>query len=238
MKKLIAITGTSSGIGLAIAKKFSEKGYPLLLLDRSGKSKDLKLPNSVHAKVDVTDLSSFQEAVDMAAETYGPVDCLVNNAGCMLLSNIQSQDPAEWKRMIDVNVVGVLNGVKTVLKSMVENETGTIVNISSIAGKKSFPNHVAYTGTKFAVHGLTENLREEVADKNVRCITIAPGVVETNLLGHTSSDTIISDYSDWKESIGGAISPNDIANAILFAYEQPQNVCIRELVIAPTKQAQ
>ncbi len=98
------------------------------------------------------------------------------------------------------------------------------------------PNHAAYTATKFAIHGFTENLREELASSNVRCITIAPGVVETNLLGHTSSNDIISDYSSWKNSIGGALAPQDIADTILFAYERPQNVCIREIVIAPTRQ--
>ena len=235
-KKLIIITGTSSGIGSEIARAFSKEGHPTLLIDRSGKSKEMNLPNSLSKRVDVTDLNSFTSAVKEAEELYGDADCIINNAGCMLLGEVAGQNPEEWLRMLNVNVLGVFNGVKTVLDKMNKNKTGTIFNISSIAGKKSFPNHAAYTATKFAVHGFSENLREEVASNNVRCITIAPGVVETNLLGHTTSNSIVSDYSDWKESIGGALSPKDIADVIYFAYSRPQNVCIREIVIAPTRQ--
>lgn len=104
------------------------------------------------------------------------------------------------------------------------------------AGRKTFPNHAAYCGTKFAVHAISENLREEVADKNVRVITLAPGAVETELLSHTTSQEVIDGYQEWKEAIGGAIRPEDISASALFAYQQPQNVCIREIVIAPTKQ--
>ena len=138
--------------------------------------------------------------------------------------------------MFDVNVIGLLNGMQSVLSPMKARNTGTIINISSIAGRKTFANHAAYTGTKFAVHAISENVREEVADSNVRVITIAPGAVETELLSHTTSDEIKEGYQTWKESMGGAIQAEDIANTIMFAYSQPQNVCIREIVIAATRQ--
>ncbi len=119
---------------------------------------------------------------------------------------------------------------------MKTRNTGTIINISSIAGRKTFANHAAYCGTKFAVHAISENVREEVADSNVRVITIAPGEVETELLSHTTSDEIKDDYQSWEEGMGGTIHPNDIASTIIFAYSQPQNICIREIVVAATRQ--
>ncbi|MBQ4844687.1 SDR family oxidoreductase [Pseudoalteromonas sp. MMG005] len=237
MKGLVVITGASSGIGEALAKKMSELGHPLLLIARRvEKLQALKLPNTLCAKVDVTDCTSFQEAVNLAVQTYGPVDLLVNNAGVMLLGQINNQSTAEWKTMYDVNVLGLLNGMQTVLSAMKSQNTGTIVNISSIAGRKTFANHAAYCGTKFAVHAISENVREEVAESNVRVITVAPGAVETELLSHTTSTDIITGYESWKEDMGGALEPNDVANAILFAYSQPQHVCIREIVLAATKQ--
>ncbi len=108
----------------------------------------------------------------------------------MLLGLIHDQNPDEWKNMYDVNVLGLLNGMHAVLGSMKERKAGTIINISSVAGRKTFPNHAAYCGSKFAVHAISENVREEVAADNVRVITIAPGAVETELLSHTTSDDI------------------------------------------------
>lgn len=237
MKNLIVITGASSGIGRATAIKLSKEGHSLLLLARNKeKLMELNLPNTICASVDVTDVKLIQSAVTEAEEKYGKVDCLVNCAGIMLLGEAQNQNPEEWKRMLDVNVMGVLNGIHVVLDDMIKRNEGTIINISSIAGRKTFPNHSAYCGTKFAVHAITENIREEVANHNVRMITIAPGVVETNLLSHTTSDEIKDSYTDWKKTIGGGLQAEDIANTISFAYSQPQNICIREIVIATTKQ--
>ncbi|MFF5212546.1 SDR family oxidoreductase [Streptosporangium sp. NPDC000396] len=103
-----------------------------------------------------------------------------------------------------------------------------------MAGRKTFPNHAAYVGTKFAVHAMSENLREEVASRGVRVVTIAPGAVETELLSHTIDEQIKRDYEVWKKSAGGALDPQVVAEAI--AYHQPQNVTIREIVLAATGQ--
>ncbi|MDF2867011.1 MAG: short-chain dehydrogenase/reductase [Gammaproteobacteria bacterium] len=236
-KPLIIITGASSGIGEATAKKFAEQNYPLLLLARRiERLQALDLPNTLCAQVDVTDLAAFKAAITKAEAQFGPADCLINNAGVMLLGQIDSQDPAEWQQMLNVNVMGVLNGIATVLGGMIKRQQGTIINISSIAGRKTFPNHAAYCATKFAVHALTENIREETANHDVRLITIAPGVVETELLGHTTADKIKADYTDWKQQMGQPLQANDIAETIWFAYQQPQRVCIREIVIGPTRQ--
>ncbi|GAD88662.1 SDR-family protein [Vibrio halioticoli NBRC 102217] len=237
MKKLIVITGASSGIGEAIARRFSEQGHPLLLIARRvEKLKALELPNTLCEKVDVTDPNSFVAAIKKAEQQFGPVEGLVNNAGTMLLGSIDTQDAAEWKRMFDVNVLGLLNGMQAVLAPMISRNSGTIVNISSIAGRKTFPSHAAYCGTKFAVHAISENVREEVAAANVRVTTIAPGAVETELLSHTSSQEIKDGYDAWKEDMGGVLAADDVARAVLFAFQQPQNVCIREIALAPTKQ--
>ncbi|MDO6514949.1 SDR family oxidoreductase [Neptuniibacter sp. 2_MG-2023] len=236
-KPLVVITGASSGIGAAMARSFNAEGFPLLLLARRvDQLEALQLSDTLCRQVDVSDSQSMSVAITEAEGVYGPVDCLINNAGCMLLGQMDSQNPAEWKQMFDVNVLGLLNGVHLVLAGMKERQCGTIINVSSVAGRKTFPNHAAYCGTKFAVHAISENLREEVADKNVRVITLAPGAVETELLSHTTSQEVIDGYQEWKEAIGGAIRPQDISASALFAYQQPQNVCIREIVIAPTKQ--
>ncbi|MNJ58724.1 putative oxidoreductase [compost metagenome] len=172
-----------------------------------------------------------------AEAQYGPADAIVNNAGVMLLGDTATQAPEQWERMLDVNVKGLLNGIHAVLGGMIERNHGTVINVGSVAGRKTFPNHVAYVGTKFAVHAISENLREEVAAHNVRVITIAPGAVETELLGHTTDEAIKSGYQDWKAGMGGVVlSAEDVANAIRYAYEQPQGVCIREIVLAATRQ--
>ncbi|TOD68844.1 oxidoreductase [Vibrio parahaemolyticus] len=237
MKKLVVITGASSGIGEAIARRFSEEGHPLLLVARRVERLEaLNLPNTLCEKVDVTDQASLITAIEKAEAQFGPADVLVNNAGVMLLGQIDTQDAAEWKRMFDVNVLGLLNGMHSVLASMKARNSGTIINISSIAGKKTFPDHAAYCGTKFAVHAISENVREEVAASNVRVTTIAPGAVETELLSHTTSQDIKDGYDAWKVDMGGVLAADDVARAVLFAYQQPQNVCIREIALAPTKQ--
>ena len=237
-KPLIIVTGASSGIGEATARLLSQQGHPLLLLARRiDRLEALQLPNALCRAVDVTDREALLAAVEEAEKRFGPADALVNNAGVMLLGNMVEQDPAEWERMLDVNVKGLLNGVHAVLKGMVERNHGTLINVSSVAGRKTFPNHVAYVGTKFAVHAISENLREEVAAHNVRVVTIAPGAVETELLSHTTDEAIKSGYQDWKREMGGKVlSAEDVANAIGYAYNQPQGVCIREIVLAATRQ--
>ena len=237
-KPLIAITGATSGIGQQTAIRFSEAGYPLLLIGRNiDNLQKLNLPNTLVSKVDVTNKEMLEQAIKAAEEQYGPVDAMLNVAGMMLLGDISDQNPQEWQTMVNVNIIGVLNGMQAVLPGMKQRNHGTIMNLSSIAGIKPFPNHAAYTGTKFAVHGLTDNVREEVAAHNVRVIIIAPGAVDTPLLTHTSSQEIKEAYGEWKKDLGGVLDPDDVARTMLFAYEQPQSTCLREIVLSTTKQA-
>ncbi|KUM01907.1 SDR family oxidoreductase [Chromobacterium subtsugae] len=237
-KALIVITGASSGIGAAAAKLFSQQGHPLLLLARRiDRLQALDLPDTLCRQVDVTDRAAMLAAVAEAEARFGPADAIVNNAGVMLLGALARQDPDEWQAMLDVNVKGLLNGIHAVLAGMQARGRGSIINISSIAGRKTFPSHAAYCGTKFAVHAISENLREEVAGSGVRVITIAPGAVETELLGHTTDEAIKAGYQEWKQGMGGVLEAQDVAEAIAYAYGQPQRVCIREIVLAATGQA-
>lgn len=236
-KPLVIITGATSGIGQQTAVRFSEAGHPLLLIGRKIESLvSLNLPNAMIKQIDVTDIGALKAVVLEAEKVYGPADAIFNIAGLMLLGDVALQDPTEWQAMVNVNVLGVLNGMQTVLPGMKSRRHGTIVNVSSIAGIKPFPNHAAYTATKFAVHGMTDNVREEVAELNIRVITIAPGAVETPLLSHTTSSEIKDGYADWKKQMGGVLAPDDVARTILFAYQQPQSVNLREIVLATTKQ--
>lgn len=237
MKKLVVVTGASSGIGMEIAKRFSKEGYPVLMISRRKEiMEELNLPNCMCRSVDVTDLQGMEKAIHEAEEKYGKTDLLINCAGIMLLGYPDNQSYDEWERMIDVNVKGILTGTKVVLSDMVERNGGTIVNISSIAGRKTFCDHSVYCGTKYAVHAITESMRKEVSGSNVRFIVIAPGVVETPLLSHTSNEEIKDNYNQWKLSIDGGLDVSQIADCIFFAYHMPQSVCVREIVIAKTKQ--
>ena len=124
---LIVITGASSGIGAATAKAFSALGHPLLLIARrTGRLTALGLPKTIAATVDVTNLNGLKEAILSAEKEFGPTDCLVNNAGVMLLGKVQSQSPDEWQKMLDVNVMGVLNGIHAVLSGMIARGRGTV----------------------------------------------------------------------------------------------------------------
>ena len=191
---------------------------------------ELNLPNSLCRSVDVTDLEAMQSAVREAEELYGKTDLLINCAGLMLLGYPAEQDFDEWSRMIDVTV-------KAVLSDMIARNEGTIINISSMAGRKTFDNHSVHCGTKYAVHAMTESMRREVSGSNVRMIVSAPGVVETPLLSHTSNQEIKGNYNLWKQEIDGGLEPSQIADCAWFAYQMPQEVCVREIVIAKTKQA-
>ena len=239
-KPLIVITGASSGFGAEIAKIFNTAGYPELLLGRRA-DKIANLPltfeNVLIESVDVTNQAEFKTAIQKAEAKFGPTDLLVNNAGVMLLGNVLTQDAKEWQTMLDTNVMGVLNGTQIVLPAMIEHQHGTIINMSSLAGRKTFVNHATYVASKFGVHGLSETIREEVSGQNVRISMIAPGAAETELLTHVTDQGALTDYQAWKDSMGGiTLDPVHVAESVKFIYDMPQAVNIRELDIAATRQ--
>lgn len=236
-KPLVVITGASSGIGAAAAQAFSADGHPLLLLARRlDRMQALGLPNTLCRAVDVRDRDAIARAVAEAEATYGPPDCLFNNAGIARLGDITRQSPSEWDEMIDINVNGMMNGVHAVMDGMIKRRHGTIVQMSSIAGRKTYPDHTVYCGTKYFVHGMSDSLREHLAPHDVRVIVISPGVIETEVLDHVTDQTTLANYRANKVRIGGGISADHVAASILFAYRLPQNVLIQEICITPTRQ--
>lgn len=236
-KPLTVITGASSGIGEATAKAFSNAGYPTLLIARRLEiMESFNLKNSICKRVDVRDRDALVAAVREAEETYGPTDMIFNNAGVARLADISTQDPQEWDEMIDVNTKGVMNGMYAVMASMKTRQSGTIINMSSIAGRKVYEDHTVYCGTKYFVHAVSESIRGYLSPHNVRVIVMSPGNIEAEVLNGITDPNTLEAYKKNIERIGGRISPDYVAKMILFAYEMPQNVIMQEVVVTPTKQ--
>jgi len=233
-KRLVIITGASSGIGAVTAKVFKEKGYPLLLLARrEEKLAQFKGNKVLCKKVDVTDLQAFKNAVNEAEAKFGPADCLINNAGILYLGLFHEQNPQEWKETIDINVMGTAYGMHLVLPGMVERKRGTIFNICSVAGHAAYPTMSIYCASKFAVWAMTDTVRKEVSKYNVRLILISPGAVESEVGSQTTFKKLKTEFDAVRKEVN-PLDPDSIAQAILYAYEQPQQVCFREMIIAPT----
>ncbi len=236
-KPLVVITGASSGIGEATARAFSTAGHPLLLLARRVERMEaLGLSDAMIVGADVRDRDVVTRAVRDAESRFGPTDCLFNNAGIARLGDVTKQDPADWDESIAININGVMNAIHAVMPGMVERRGGTIVNMSSIAGRKVYPDHTIYCGTKYFVHGMSDSLRAQLAPHDVRVIVISPGVIETEVLDHVKDDTTLAAYRANKLKIGGGLSADHVADSIVFAYGMPQNVLIQEICITPTRQ--
>ncbi|MFO1137629.1 MAG: SDR family oxidoreductase [Paracoccus sp. (in: a-proteobacteria)] len=236
-KPLIAITGASSGIGEATARAFSAAGHPLLLMARRlDRLEALGLPDAVLAKVDVRDREAIARAVAEAEAKFGPVDMMFANAGIARLGDIATQPPEDWDEMIDINTKGVMNSVHAVMAGMIERKHGTLVMMSSIAGRKVYPDHTVYCGTKFFVHAVSESLREYLAPHDVRVIVLSPGIIDTEVLGGVRDPQTLAAYKANKEAIGGGIGADIVAGLILDAYQLPQRAIVQEIVITPTRQ--
>ncbi|MEM7299700.1 MAG: SDR family oxidoreductase [Pseudomonadota bacterium] len=236
-KPLIAVTGASSGIGAATAQAFSDAGHPVLMMARrTSRMEELNLPNSVVATVDVRDRDQINSAVSEAEAKYGPVDMMFANAGIARLADIGRQPPEEWDEMIDINTKGVMNTVHSVMAGMMERRHGTLVMMSSIAGRKVYPDHTVYCGTKFFVHAVSESLREYLSDYNVRVIVLSPGVIETEVLSGVLDEQTLANYKENKIAMGGGIGADIVADLILNAYNYPQEALVQEICITPTRQ--
>ncbi|RWO32961.1 MAG: SDR family oxidoreductase [Mesorhizobium sp.] len=236
-KQLVAVTGASSGIGEAVAKAFSRAGHPVLMMARRlERMEALNLPDSMARQVDVRDRAAIAAAVKEAEAEYGPVDMLFANAGIARLADIGRQPPEEWDEMIDINTKGVLNSVHAVMSGMMERRHGTLFMMSSIAGRKIYPDHTVYCGTKFFVHAVSESLRDYLSDYDVRVVVLSPGVIETEVLSGVLDPQTLANYNANKLKIGGGIGPEHVADLMLHAYLMPQNALVQEIVITPTRQ--
>jgi NADP-dependent 3-hydroxy acid dehydrogenase YdfG len=239
--KVVIITGASSGMGEAAAKHLSGLGATVVLGARRG-GRIEKLANEIHANggnalavtVDVTQREQVKGLVEKAVGQFGRVDVILNNAGIMPLSTMDSLHVDEWDKMIDVNIKGVLNGIAAVLPYMKEQKSGQIINTSSVAGHKVFNGSAVYSATKYAVRALTEGLRMEVKAYNIRTTIVCPGAVKTELLEHITDADVRQANEDYVGSVG--ISPDSFARVVAFAISQPEDVDINEIIFRPTSQ--
>ncbi|WNC16166.1 SDR family oxidoreductase [Brevibacillus brevis] len=238
--KVVIITGASSGIGEATAKLLARHGAKLVLAAR--REERLKaLAAAIKeqggmAAYKATDVSSHEEVEELAQfaiDTFGQIDVLVNNAGIMPLSYLHEKKVAEWDAMIDINVKGVLYGIGAVLPHMRERRQGHIVNVSSVTGHIVRKSWAVYSGTKFAVRAITEALRQEEAENNIRTTIICPGGVVTELV-HTVSNKEIR--QNIEESLQAGLPAEAIASSILYAISQPENTAVNEIIVRPTSQ--
>jgi NADP-dependent 3-hydroxy acid dehydrogenase YdfG len=161
---------------------------------------------------------------------------MVANAGIARLADIARQDPGDWDEMIDINIKGVMNSVHAVLSGMIERRRGTLVMISSIAGRKVYSDHTVYCGTKFFVHAMAESLREYLSVHDVRVIMISPGVIETEVLDGVRDPQTLANYKANKAKMGGGIGPEIVEDLILNAYNLPQRALVQEICVTPTRQ--
>jgi NADP-dependent 3-hydroxy acid dehydrogenase YdfG len=243
--KTIIITGASSGIGEATAKKLAREGANVVLSarrkDRLNSLKDEIEKNGGMALVvpgDVTKKEDFKKIVSATLEEFGSIDGIVNNAGLMPLSYVKNLHTDEWDKMIDVNIKGVTNGVAAVLPTMMEQKSGHIVNISSSAGHKYYPGGAVYCATKAAVKMFTEGLRAELAPNyGINVTSIDPGFVSTELTDTITDDEIKKDMEPMLKELT-TLQAQDIADAIYYSLIQPKRANVNEVYIMPTDQAQ
>ncbi len=237
--KTVLITGASSGIGEATARRLAGLGHRVFLGARrterlASLAEELRAEGASvgHHELDVTVLDSVRAFVAAGVEAYGRVDVLVNNAGVMPLSPIADLRIAEWEQMIDVNLRGVLYGIAAVLPEMQRQGGGQIVNVSSTSGHRVDPTAAVYSATKFAVTALSEGLRQESRD--IRVTVVSPGFTESELTHRGGAPEAQAAARAAAEQL--AIPASAIADAIAFAIDQPANVDVNELIVRPTVQ--
>ncbi len=242
--KTVFITGASSGIGAACAWQFAAAGANLILcarrkdkLDEIATAIQAKHKNKIHTfELDVCKRSDVTQAINALPKEWTNIDILLNNAGLAAgLDTVQEGNVDDWEAMIDTNVKGLLYVTKTILPRMIENNSGHIINIGSVAGHYVYPKGAVYCATKFAVNALTNGLRMDLFGKKIRVTTVDPGAVKTDFsLVRFKGDEKRADavYEGME-----ALTPDDIAETILFCATRPAHVNISEVIIMPVDQA-
>ena len=240
--KVAVVTGASSGIGEATAEALAARGATVVVAARR-EERLADLTKRIEegggkvlaATCDVTDEAQAHGLIRRAEDEFGRVDILVNNAGVMLLSTVGKGLSEEWRRMFDVNVLGLLYATDAAIETMKRQGGGHLVNVSSVAGRKvTRDSSGVYAGSKFAVGAISEGLRQELLQDNIRVTIVEPGAVATELTDHITDE-------DAREALGGLLNleilqAEDIANAIVYAVTQPERVSVNEILIRPTQQ--
>lgn len=240
--KVVVITGASSGIGEAAARKLAKAGAKIILAARR-EDRLKEIADSINqeggiASYKTTDVTSTQEVNDLSAfaiEQYEKIDVWINNAGLMQLSPLKERKIDEWMNMVDINIKGVLNGIYAVLPYMRERKEGHIINVSSVAGHVVFAGSAVYSATKSAVLDISEGLRmEESPESSIRSTTISPGTFKTELSSHITDSEVKASIEKFEADFGA--DPSHIAEVIQFVIEQSNKVATNEIIVRPTGQ--
>ena len=237
--KVVLITGASSGIGQATARRLAEAGHQVFLGARrieriAALAADIRTQGASadHHILDVTDPQSMGDFARAAHERHGRIDVLVNNAGVMPLSRLDALKIDEWNQMIDVNIRGVLHGIAAVLPIMRDQGEGHVVNIASVSGHRVDPTAAVYSATKFAVRAISEGLRQESRD--LRVTIVSPGLTHSDLADSINNPAVRAAIRSQMEI---AIPAGAIADAVAYAIAQPPAVDVNEIIVRPTAQA-
>jgi len=242
--KIALITGATSGIGEATAIRLAKEGFDVILTGRREHQVE-KIAQWIREKFkvgalplcfDVRNQEEVKNAIDSLPSSWRPIDVLINNAGLAVgTSALQEGIIDDWERMIDTNIKGLLYVTRAVSPMMIENKNGHIVNIASIAGKEVYPGGNVYCATKHAVDALSKGMRTDMLKHNVKVTNLAPGMVETEFsLVRFKGDQETADnvYNGMQPLTG-----EDIADTIAFAVTRPAHVCLNDILIMPTSQA-
>lgn len=241
--KTVLVTGASSGIGEAVAARLAAEGHRVVAgARRTDRLKSLAERTAGAAAraggalepvaLDVTDRADVEDFVSGARERHGRVDVFVANAGVMPLSRLDSLLVAEWDRMIDVNVRGLLHGIAAALPVFGEQGSGHFVTVASVGAHEVVPTGAVYCATKYAAWAITEGLRQE-SDPSVRVTTVSPGVVTSELAGTITDPGAAEAMRTYRAQ---AIAPGAIAAAVSYALSQPPEVDVNEIVVRPARQ--
>jgi NADP-dependent 3-hydroxy acid dehydrogenase YdfG len=232
-QELVVITGASSGIGRGIARAFAAEGNPLLLISRHIEPlPEIESAQVRYAQADVADYAQVEAAIRAAEQELGVTGCLVNSAGFADARNFLEVAPADFAREIDVNLVGLMNCSKVVIGNMSRRGAGTIINISSVSDRKTSPLAVGYTASKYGVRAVSESLREAEGRNGVRVINVAPGYIKTNI--HATMGITFEQYC---KALGNPdfMTADELAGIVLYCWKLPPSICIRDIVVAPTR---
>jgi NADP-dependent 3-hydroxy acid dehydrogenase YdfG len=242
--KVAIVTGASSGIGYSTSLALSKAGVRVAVGARRTdrlqeiEKQIIKKNNRGEIfiqKLDVTSKSDCDSFINAVVKKWGKVDILINNAGLMPLSYFKNGKVEEWEQMIDVNIKGVLYCTSAVIPYMLDEKSGHIVNISSVAGRIVFAGGSVYCATKHAITAFSEGLRKELSPKyNIRVTCIEPGAVSTELLESITDESMKGFIQATKNM--EILQAEDIANAVLYAIETPNHVNVNEILIRPTSQ--
>ncbi|MBB5956461.1 NADP-dependent 3-hydroxy acid dehydrogenase YdfG [Saccharothrix tamanrassetensis] len=239
--KVALVTGASSGIGEATAVALGRAGASVVVaarrVERLTALEERLAGEGVKVSalaLDVTDEAACRAAVERAVEVFGGLDVLVNNAGVMLLGNIEGADTTDWTRMVSTNLLGVMFLTHAALPHLLDRR-GAVVQVSSTAGRVVRAGTGVYNATKAGLNAFSESLRQEVTERGVRVVVVEPGVVETELREHIT-DAAARASIDQRISGLRQLKPEDVADAVLYAVAQPEHVAVNEIMVRPTDQ--